>query len=601
MPNLFTQAVCVVHRLLGNGRLAWLAACLVLVSTAGATAPTDGVPPDRLARLSRGVNLSHWIWLPQRKTLEQRAAFITRADIALLKSAGLTHARLPFEPPTVWDHNEHKFKDAGLVELRAAIATVLDGGLAVIVDAHAVEMGWAMPDAAGRCEELERFWAALAGELGATDPERVFLEVLNEPHDIKDPGAWEKAQERVVAVIRAGAPKHTIIVTGDGWGGIDGLKRLKPLADPNLVYSFHFYEPHTFTHQGASWGWKPWRHIKGLVYPSGPEGVEQVAAGIGADDDEKKQAAGAVRQYGKERWDAARIGARLAQAAEWGKANRVPVYCGEFGVFRNFSPRQSRLEWIKDTRTGLEMLGIGWAMWDYCGGFALVDGEPGSRTADEGVLRALDLAVPAPEQPASGAVPGAAATITVDTSETPDLKEWGEKARAVAEAWYPRICEDLASDGFTPPAVVEIVLRKGMKGIAGTSGTTIRVAGAYVSKHEDDLGMIVHELVHVAQAYPRNKAPMGWLVEGIADYERFWKYEPGMAKARIDPTKSSYRDGYRVTATFLAWLVENKDAAIVTKLNAALRKGDCDEAMIKELLGKGVEELWKEFLGTRPK
>jgi len=44
--------------------------------------------------------------------------------------------------------------------------------------------------------------------------------------------------------------------------------------------------------------------------------------------------------------------------------------------------------------------------------------------------------------------------------------------------------------------------------------------------------MIVHELVHVVQAYPENRANMGWLAEGIADYIRFWKYEPQTRQAR---------------------------------------------------------------------
>jgi hypothetical protein len=193
--------------------------------------------------------------------------------------------------------------------------------------------------------------------------------------------------------------------------------------------------------------------------------------------------------------------------------------------------------------------------------------------------------------------PGAVA-ITVDCSEAPDLKEWGEKAKAVCEAWYPKIAEELRSEGFTPRGTVAIVFKPTMRVPAATGGGTIGVNAEYVRGHRDDLGMMVHELTHVVQAYPGQKADLGWLTEGIADYVRFWKYEPQVRQRKIDPEKASYKNGYRTTAAFLGWLVKAKDAAIVNKLNAKLRAGGADEGVFKDLLGKSVDELWKEFVAA---
>ena len=55
---------------------------------------------------------------------------------------------------------------------------------------------------------------------------------------------------------------------------------LEPLPDTNVIYVFHFYEPHIFTHQGATWGAYYWRWVKGLHYPSSPENAAQVAAAV---------------------------------------------------------------------------------------------------------------------------------------------------------------------------------------------------------------------------------------------------------------------------------------------------------------------------------
>ncbi len=207
-----------------------------------------------------------------------------------------------------------------------------------------------------------------------------------------------------------------------------------------------------------------------------------------------------------------------------------------------------------------------------------------------------------------GHQPPSPTTFSVDSSESPDLKDWGDKAKAICEQWYPTICEYLATDGFKPPTTVKLVFKKEMKAPAATSQTTISINAEYVSQHKDDFGMIVHELTHVVQSYPRNKgldnegkhADTGWLVEGIADYIRFYKYEPDTPRTRIDPKKATYKNGYRVAAAFLDWLTKTHDADIVKKLNKALRAGDCGDATFKAITGKELNDLWKEYVATLP-
>jgi hypothetical protein len=65
------------------------------------------------------------------------------------------------------------------------------------------------------------------------------------------------------------------------------------------------------------------------------------------------------------------------------------LYCGEFGVYRAFAPAPSRANWIRDVRLVLEERGIGWAMWDYLGGFALT--KEGTRETDPAIAQALGM------------------------------------------------------------------------------------------------------------------------------------------------------------------------------------------------------------------
>ncbi|HVE41853.1 MAG TPA: basic secretory protein-like protein [Planctomycetota bacterium] len=189
----------------------------------------------------------------------------------------------------------------------------------------------------------------------------------------------------------------------------------------------------------------------------------------------------------------------------------------------------------------------------------------------------------------------AQSTITVDYSDVPDVKEWAEKARALCEKWYPVLSETLASKDFTPPREVRLVFKDEKKGIAYTSGAKITVVADWIRKHPDDFGMVIHELCHVVQSYPKG---VGWITEGIADYVRYFKYEPKPSPPKIS-AKASYKDGYKTSATFLAWIEKAKDKEIVRKLNEVMRSGGYKDELFKEWTGSDLDTLWKEFLGSQ--
>ena len=108
-----------------------------------------------------------------------------------------------------------------------------------------------------------------------------------------------------------------------------------------------------------------------------------------------------------------------------------------------------------------------------------------------------------------------------------------------------------------------------MAGIAYTSGTTITCAEAWFTAHPDDYGAVIHELCHVVQAYGRPGAP-GWVTEGIADYVRWFVYEPAERHPRPNPDRAKYTDSYRTTGAFLNYVIQTHDKDLARKFNAAL-------------------------------
>jgi len=368
-----------------------IAIVLVLSSLSLAqTMPASTVPPTRLAHLRHGINLYGWfaqVYGPERYTKDHFQTWITAADIALIKSAGFDHVRLSVNPQPITDaieRSDHGAEYFGYLD--SAVKMILDAGLAVELDIHPesdFKAHLAKEDDA--VERFADFWRMLARHYASWDPDRVFFEILNEP-EMRDAYRWYGVEAKLAAAIRQAAPAHTILAPGARWDDDDDMIFLEPLGDPNVIYVFHFYEPHIFTHQGATWGEYYWRWLKGLRYPSQPENAAEVAAGVPEALDRLY-----VIRYGQDHWDAARIEAEINQAAEWARRNGVPLVCNEFGVYRNYSEPQDRAAWIKDVRTSLERHNIGWAMWDYSGDFGVVTKKEGNTTLDEPVARALGL------------------------------------------------------------------------------------------------------------------------------------------------------------------------------------------------------------------
>ena len=179
------------------------------------------------------------------------------------------------------------------------------------------------------------------------------------------------------------APRHTIIATAAAWGHQDGLLAMEPVRDDNVIYTFHDYDPMWFTHQGATWSTAAWAFLHGVPYPSTPENIQAV---LSQEPDERVRLE--LERYGEDRWGpAAGARRRLTAVAKWAEERNVPLYCGEFGAFKDHSDPKMRAAWINDTRTSLERHHIGWAMWDYDGNFGLA-----TKTSDGDRRRSGDSA-----------------------------------------------------------------------------------------------------------------------------------------------------------------------------------------------------------------
>lgn len=307
---------------------------------------------------------------------------------------GFDHIRLsvdaaPLLPWLAATHNDPQATIPFLTELDKVVNAAIADGLAVVVDIHPEDDYKAqLGHGTIAVEHFTTLWRALAHHYAATDPARVFFEIMNEPEQ-DDPYRWQGIESTVAEAIRTVAPQHTVIVAGAHYSGLSDLLLLKPIAVPNVIYTFHDYEPFAFTHQSATWTSPEVEPERMVPYPSTPENIAPNLA-------EEPDLAGRffVEQYGLNRWDAGRVRDTIAFAQQWSRQYGAPVYCGEFGVLREHVDPRMRDAWLRDMRMTLESDGIGWAMWDYRTNFGIVTKANGTTIPDPGVVEALGLHMP---------------------------------------------------------------------------------------------------------------------------------------------------------------------------------------------------------------
>ena len=343
----------------------------------------------RAQHLRHGINASQWF---AQTAYDYSAARTNRytddGDIALMAKLGFDNVRLSIDPVPLEQGLDHRGQYADFLDrLDHVVDTMIANGLAVQVDIHPEEpFKQAVKTSNEGVDRFVMIWRRLAAHYANRNPDLVFFEVMNEP-EVSDAYRWAGIQAAAAAAIRQAAPNNTILATGPNYSDIIDLLTQHPLSDGNVIYNFHYYDPHTFTHQGAGWGEPWWSYTHNIAWPPDENAMSQDLNEVPGARDRFE-----FEHYWLDGWNGHRIKLEIDAAAAWAKNNGVPLICNEFGAFREHTDPASRMAWIQDLRTALEADGIGWTMWDYRGGFGVVwkeDGQPAK--VDPQVVDALGL------------------------------------------------------------------------------------------------------------------------------------------------------------------------------------------------------------------
>ena len=187
-------------------------------------------------------------------------------------------------------------------------------------------------------------------------------------------------------------------------------------------------------------------------------------------------------------------------------------------------------------------------------------------------------------------------SVHLNISQAPQLENWGLHAKELITLWSPRIARILDIEDY--PHNIDLTIQKSDEGIAFADSNAITVSSHWIEKYPEDVGLIVHEAVHVVQLYP--KFEPGWVTEGIADYIRWHLYEKKpLDWFPVGEDERGYEAAYRITGGFFLWITLHKNADFMKILNTYMKNSAYKDSMFFQYTGKDLDALWLEYIQYR--
>lgn len=354
--------------------------CLVFLSSIIISDSYSQVP------FSRGVNVTNWFQASSAQQIQFTK--FTRQDFLNIKSLGCDVIRLPINLHAMTNGSPDYIIDPLFFTfLDSAVSWAEELQIHLLLDNHTFDPAVNTDPEIGPV--LIKVWTQMA-EHYKDRSEFIYYEVLNEPHGILDK-LWGEIQQSVIDSIRSIDTIHTIIVGPAGWNSYNNLNAIPLYSDTNLIYTFHFYDPFMFTHQGASWTDPSMVPLAGVPFPYDSARMPSCPPEL-----EDTWIEWSLNNYAVD-GTVERIQNLIHIAVSFMNNRKVPLFCGEFGAYQPNSDEPDRVRYYEAVSECFETNGIPWTIWDYKGGFGIFEegsGDMFDYDLNIPLVEALGLIVP---------------------------------------------------------------------------------------------------------------------------------------------------------------------------------------------------------------
>ncbi|MDE3235736.1 MAG: cellulase family glycosylhydrolase [Bacteroidota bacterium] len=312
-------------------------------------------------KLGGGVNLSLFeqYWHKSNDILQEDIT----SQLKNISKAGFSTLRLPVAFDLFLQPNSSNLQPELLNKLSAIFEQCNHFHLNLILTYHYGKL--TDSNIPGETDRISWIWKQIQNHFRGKGYGSLFFELYNEP--TLSPDQWAKTAVTLVSYLRYEDDQRVYIIGGTNYNNIDELKNLPPIDDKKLLYTFHFYDPYIFTHQGASWTIDK-TYITGLPYPyqkSKMPAKPKKTKGTSVERDYDKYPFEATKAY---------LSERIKSIADYCEAHNMPLICTETGVIDE-AKLKYRKQYLADITSILHMNSIATVLWDYDQNFSIKKNE----------------------------------------------------------------------------------------------------------------------------------------------------------------------------------------------------------------------------------
>ncbi|WP_373519996.1 cellulase family glycosylhydrolase [Aquiflexum sp.] len=289
-------------------------------------------------KLGRGMNMGNMFEAPA----EGEWGNPYRNDyFQRIKEIGFDHVRIPIRwdtPARTQMIPPYTINPTFFDRIKEVVDRALEQDLMVIINMHHHDALFQNPT-----QNKDRFlaqWMQIA-DFFKDYPEELLFEVMNEPHNQLTPELWNQYFAEALVEIRKTNTNRAVLMGTALFGGVGGIFHLDPPDDDHIIATVHFYNPFTFTHQGAEWVGdqsQNWLGTKWLDLQFERDAIVQ----------------------------------EIAPLISFSTERNIPIHMGEFGAYSR-ADMESRVRWTTFLSRYLESIGFSWAYWEWSAGFGIFD------------------------------------------------------------------------------------------------------------------------------------------------------------------------------------------------------------------------------------
>lgn len=335
----------------------------VSVSTLSAKLQQDDLG-DIKKRLGIGINISlfeHYWTSPQVLLKEDISQKIKN-----ISDAGFKTVRLPIAFDIFTETNSFNLQSQIIDKIKEIYAQCTALNLNLILTYHYGKLNDS--NTFSQIERISWIWKQVQRRFTGQGYSTLFFELYNEP--VMSGNLWKSTITEIIQNLRYEDPNRIYIVGATNYNSLDDLMAMGKLPDNKILYTFHFYEPFIFTHQGADWTDNK-TYVQNLPYPyrrnkmPDPYAANAPKRSSTAYEDLTQYPFIATNEF---------IAYRLKTIASFCSKNNMPLICTETGVIK-LADDKSRKRYLEDVIFDMHDLRIPAVLWDYDDKFSIKKNE----------------------------------------------------------------------------------------------------------------------------------------------------------------------------------------------------------------------------------